>query len=94
MKMKEKLAETAIAAHAAIETSLRLADSRSVGLRKVIEELTKQLEEEAERGRREGSSVRRRARHVCWPWGALRMNPAGADSVMRRIQQVRSLRAL
>ncbi|CAA7390882.1 unnamed protein product [Spirodela intermedia] len=83
LKLKEKLAEAAIAAHAAAETSLRLADSRSVGLREVIEELTRQLEEEAERNRRAQSSVRRRVRHICWPWRALRVNPSVAAFIVR-----------
>uniref|UniRef100_A0A1D1YKV2 Uncharacterized protein At3g49055 n=1 Tax=Anthurium amnicola TaxID=1678845 RepID=A0A1D1YKV2_9ARAE len=80
LKLKEKLATTAMAAQAAAETSLRLADSRSVGLRERIEELTRQLEEEAERSRREQSSVRRRVRHICWPWRALGINPPISSS--------------
>ncbi|XP_078447643.1 uncharacterized protein LOC144716409 [Wolffia australiana] len=76
--MKEKLAEAAIAAHAAAETSLRLADNRSVVTREQIEELTRQLEEETERCRRERSSVRRRVRHICWPWRPLRLNYAAS----------------
>ncbi|MQL90720.1 hypothetical protein Taro_023333 [Colocasia esculenta] len=75
LKLKEKLAVTAMAAQSAAETSLRLADSRSVALRERIEELTRQLEEEFERGRREQSGVRRRVRHMCWPWQGLMAKP-------------------
>ncbi|OAY76568.1 Uncharacterized protein ACMD2_10712 [Ananas comosus] len=79
LQLKEKLAATAMAAQAAAETCLRLADSRSAGLQDRIEELTKQLDEETDRGRKEGSgSGRRRVRHICWPWRGFRITQSAA----------------
>lgn len=77
LQLKERLATTAMAAQAAAETCLRLADSRSAGLRDRIEELTRELEEEdGSNFRRERrSGARRRVRHVCWPWRGLRLTP-------------------
>jgi hypothetical protein len=78
LQLKERLATTAMAAQAAAETCLRLADSRSAGLRDRIEELTKELEEEDgsdfRKERRRGA--RRKVRHLCWPWQGLRFTPA------------------
>lgn len=54
-------------AHFTAKTSLRIADSRSIVLRKQIEELTKQTEE-AECGDR-----RKIMRHICLPWPHLLM---------------------
>ncbi|KAE8664031.1 hypothetical protein F3Y22_tig00112857pilonHSYRG00163 [Hibiscus syriacus] len=69
LKLKEELAAAAIAAQAAAELSLQLADSRAAGLRELIEELTKQLEEAEGRERSQ-----RKLRHRCWPWQVLKMN--------------------
>ncbi|MFQ6664799.1 hypothetical protein Gotur_031790 [Gossypium turneri] len=69
LKLKEELAAAAIAAQAAAERSVQLADSRAVGLRDRIEELTKQLEEAEGKER-----SRRKVRHICWPWEILKMN--------------------
>ncbi|KAM0945132.1 hypothetical protein DsansV1_C10g0099351 [Dioscorea sansibarensis] len=76
MQLKERLASTAMAAQEAAEISLRLADSRSAGLRERIEELTKQLEEDVDQGKKERDRGRRRLRHACWPWRVLRFTPA------------------
>ncbi|RZR71984.1 hypothetical protein BHM03_00009289 [Ensete ventricosum] len=76
LSLKEKLAKTAMAAQAAAEATLQLADKRAAGLGERIEELTRQLEEEAEHGRRERTGVGRRVRYVCWPWQAFRVAPA------------------
>ncbi|KAJ1694422.1 hypothetical protein LUZ63_011120 [Rhynchospora breviuscula] len=80
LQLKERLATTAMAAQAAAETCLRLADSRSAGLRDRIEELTRELqEEEGGNFRREGRrGTRRRVRHVCWPWQGLGFSPAAS----------------
>ncbi|KAG4172179.1 hypothetical protein ERO13_A12G256200v2 [Gossypium hirsutum] len=69
LKLKEELAAAAIAAQAAAERSVQLADSRAIGLRDRIEELTKQLEEAEGKER-----SRRKVRHICWPWEILKMN--------------------
>eukprot|EP00262_Sarcandra_glabra_P015418 TRINITY_DN4745_c0_g1_i1.p1 TRINITY_DN4745_c0_g1~~TRINITY_DN4745_c0_g1_i1.p1 ORF type:complete len:262 (-),score=67.93 TRINITY_DN4745_c0_g1_i1:453-1214(-) len=84
LKLKEELAAAAMAAQAAAERSLQLADSRSAGFRERIEELTRQLEEADSRSERRGH---RRVRHICWPWRALRINPATArgQNVSRRM---------
>ncbi|KAJ4773674.1 hypothetical protein LUZ62_057931 [Rhynchospora pubera] len=80
LQLKERLATTAMAAQAAAETCLRLADSRSAGLRDRIEELTRELEGEEggnfRRERRRGAH--RRVRHVCWPWQGLGFSPAAS----------------
>ncbi|KAI4351711.1 hypothetical protein L6164_006042 [Bauhinia variegata] len=57
LRLKEELASTAMAAQAAAERSLQLADSRAVGLRQQIEQLTKQLEE-AEKRERNSHKIR------------------------------------
>ncbi|XP_050225332.1 uncharacterized protein At3g49055 [Mercurialis annua] len=70
LKLKEELANAAMAAQAAAEKSLQLADSRSVVLQQRVEELRRQLEEAESRER-----SRRKVRHICcWPWRA-RMVP-------------------
>ncbi|XP_021282633.1 uncharacterized protein At3g49055 [Herrania umbratica] len=69
LKLKEELAAAAMAAQAAADRSLQLADSRAAGLRDRIEELTKQLEEAESK-----EKSRRKVRHICWPWRALKMN--------------------
>ncbi|OVA14021.1 hypothetical protein BVC80_1787g97 [Macleaya cordata] len=91
LKLKEELATAAMAAQKAMERSLQLADSRAAGLRERIEELTRQLEEAETRGER---STRRRVRHICWPWKALRVNPSGTTrsrNVRRMLPEMESL---
>ncbi|PON51730.1 ATP-binding protein [Parasponia andersonii] len=80
LKLKEQLVAAAMAAQAAAEKSLQLADGRSAGLRERIEELTRQLEEAESRER---SS--RRVRHICWPWRVL------TNNVNNRMQNVRRM---
>ncbi|KAI8564840.1 hypothetical protein RHMOL_Rhmol03G0213600 [Rhododendron molle] len=69
LKLKEELADAAMAAQAAAERSLQLADSRAAGLNERIEELTKQLEEVESRER-----SRRKVRRICWPWRTHNIN--------------------
>ena len=70
-----------VAAQAAAEASLQLADSRSAVLRERIEELMKQVEE-ADRSKKEWSgSGRRKLRHVYWPWRALKLTLASRTGV-------------
>ncbi|XP_058076039.1 uncharacterized protein LOC131224738 [Magnolia sinica] len=91
LKLKEELATAAMAAQVAAEQSLQLADSRSAILRDRIEELTRQLEEADSKGER---AARRKARHVCWPWRALRVNPAAMrrrDVSRRRLPEMEAL---
>ncbi|XP_039124969.1 uncharacterized protein At3g49055-like [Dioscorea cayenensis subsp. rotundata] len=96
MQLKERLASTAMTALEAAEISLRLADSRSAGLRERIEELTKQLEEDVDQGKKEKDCGRRRLRHECWPWRVLRFTPAvssrpGNLNRMRRLPEMEAL---
>lgn len=84
LKLKEDLAAAAMAAQAAAEKSLQLADSRAAGLRERIEELTKQLEETERRER-----SRLKVRHICWPWRAFRFN--AANNTNTRVQNVRRM---
>ncbi|XVE58518.1 hypothetical protein DITRI_Ditri04bG0175700 [Diplodiscus trichospermus] len=84
LKLKEKLAAAAMAAQAAAERSLQLADSRAAGLRVRIEELTKQLEEAESR-----ESSRRKVRHICWPWQLLKMNIT--NNTNNRVQNVKRM---
>lgn len=85
LHLKEKLAKTAMAAQAAAEATLQLADKRSAGFRERIEELTRQLEEESEHSaRREKSVGKRRVRYVCWPWHAFIVTPTGGAVSQRR----------
>ncbi|XP_022737053.1 uncharacterized protein At3g49055 [Durio zibethinus] len=84
LKMKEELAAAAMAAQAAAERSLQLADSRAAGLRERIEEMTKQLEEAESRERN-----RRKVRHICWPWHALKMTIA--TNTNNRVQDVKRM---
>ncbi len=60
-----------MAAQAAAERSLQLADSRITGLNERIEELTKQLDEVEKKER-----SRQKVRHICWPWRAIKRNMA------------------
>ncbi|XP_028084005.1 uncharacterized protein At3g49055 isoform X2 [Camellia sinensis] len=71
LKLKEELAAAAMAAQAAAERSLKLADSRAAGHHGRIEELTRQLEEAESRERN-----RHKVRHICWPWRFLKANRA------------------
>lgn len=84
LKLKEELAAAAMAAQAAAERSLQLADNRAAGLRERIEELTKQLEEAENRERR-----RVKARDICWPWRALKMNVT--NNTNNRVQNVKRM---
>ncbi|KAL5220024.1 hypothetical protein ABZP36_024737 [Zizania latifolia] len=73
LHLKEKLAASAMAAQAAADACLKLADSRSAGLQLRIEELTRQIEQGDEHARKERGSSHRRIRYVCWPWHRLRV---------------------
>ncbi|XP_050385419.1 uncharacterized protein At3g49055 [Argentina anserina] len=86
LKLKEELAANAMAAHAAAEKSLQLADSRAAGLRNRIEELSRQLEEAESRERHS-----RRVRHICWPWRALKVNPANNSHVRRLLPEMQAM---
>ena len=72
-----------MAAQAAAEKSLQLADSRSIGLRERIEELSKQLEE-AERRERTNRGVG----CICWPWRVFKAN--ATNNVRRMIPEMQS----
>ncbi|KAK3220683.1 hypothetical protein Dsin_014653 [Dipteronia sinensis] len=86
LKLKEELAAAAMAAQAASEKSLQLADSRAAGLRERIEQLTKQSEEAESKER-----SRRKVRHICWPWRALRLNATAHNNTNDRTQNVRRM---
>ncbi|XP_052204742.1 uncharacterized protein At3g49055 isoform X2 [Diospyros lotus] len=83
LKLKEELAAAAMAAQAAAERSLQLADSRASELCERIEELTRQLEKADSREHR-----RHKVRHCCWPWQTLKVNPSGTDSRNQNIRQM------
>lgn len=85
LKLKEELAATAMAAHAAAEKSLQLADSRAAGLRARIEELSRQLEEAESRERNS-----RRVRHICWPFRSLKVNLANNAPVRRLLPEMQA----
>lgn len=92
LKLKEDLAAAAMAAQAAAEKSLQLADNRAAGLRERIEELTRQLEETDSRER----SGMRMIRRICWPWRAFKVNPANGaaarfPNVRRMLPEMQSL---
>lgn len=78
LRLKDELASTAMAAQAAAERSLQLADSRAVELRQRIEELTRHLEE-AEKRERNSRKVRR----MCWPWQVFKLSSGGTTSNAR-----------
>ncbi|KAF5731186.1 putative ATP binding protein [Tripterygium wilfordii] len=82
LNLKEELAAAAMAAQAAAERSLQLADSRVAGLRTRIEELTRQSEEAENRER-----SRYKVRHMCWPWRFIKVNPSSNASY--RIRNIR-----
>ncbi|KAI9161818.1 hypothetical protein LWI28_020957 [Acer negundo] len=89
LKLKEELAAAAMAAQAAAEKSLQLADSRAAGLRDRIEQLTKQSEEAESKER-----SRRKVRHICWPWRVLGFNNNTNDrtqNVRRMLPEMQSL---
>ncbi|XP_043716564.1 uncharacterized protein At3g49055 [Telopea speciosissima] len=90
LKLKAELAATAMAAQAAAERSLQLADSRAAGLHERIEELTRQLDEADRRGEQ---NSRHRVRHICWPWHAFRVNSAGmrGRNVKRMLPEMEAL---
>ncbi|KQK19860.1 uncharacterized protein At3g49055 [Brachypodium distachyon] len=78
LELKEKLAASAMAAQAAADACLKLADSRSAGLQQRIEELTRQIEQEDVHARKVRKSARRGIRYVCWPWQRLRVISASS----------------
>ncbi|KAI4973933.1 hypothetical protein ZWY2020_041714 [Hordeum vulgare] len=78
IQLKEKLAASAMAAQAAADACLKLADSRSSGLQQRIEELTRQIEQEDTHARKGRDSGRRRIRYACWPWQRLRVISASS----------------
>lgn len=88
--MKEELAAAAMAAQAAAEKSLQLADSTAAGLRERMEELSRQLEEAESRDRN-----RRKVRHICWPWRAIKQSTAdtanGVKNVRRMLPEMQAL---
>lgn len=89
LKLKEELATAAMAAQAAAERSLELADSRSAGLNERIEELTKQLEEIENRER-----SRHKMRRICWPWRSLNVNPPPNNTSTRGKRMLPEMQAL
>ncbi|CAN4087733.1 unnamed protein product [Withania somnifera] len=84
LQLKDDIEATAIAAREAAERSLQLADSRATELRKQIEELTRQLEA-AEKKERVN---RRRIRHVCLPWRALKLCTTTDSSGVRNVTRM------
>ncbi|KAH7538047.1 hypothetical protein FEM48_Zijuj03G0157800 [Ziziphus jujuba var. spinosa] len=82
---KEELAAAAMAAQSAAEKSLQLADSTAAGLRKRVEELSKQLEEAESRYRN-----RHKARHICGPWGALKLSTATMKNKVKIVRRMLS----
>ncbi|KAF5177392.1 Atp-binding protein [Thalictrum thalictroides] len=74
LKLKEQLASAAVAAQEAAQKSLHVADRRAAELNERIEELTRQLEVADSRGER---NIRRKVRHICWPWRAFKVIPGG-----------------
>ncbi|GAB2265184.1 hypothetical protein Dimus_000249 [Dionaea muscipula] len=87
LKLKEELAAAAMAAQAAAEKSLELADSRTAGLHERIEELTRQLEEAENRER----NSRRKVRRICWPWQTIKLNTTASASATAAKVNVRRL---
>ncbi|WVZ91656.1 hypothetical protein U9M48_037800 [Paspalum notatum var. saurae] len=73
LELKEKLATSAMAAQAAADACLKLADRRAAGLQQRIEELTRQMEQEDAHGTKDKASIQRRLRYICWPWQRLRV---------------------
>ncbi|GKV31162.1 hypothetical protein SLEP1_g39888 [Rubroshorea leprosula] len=80
-----------MAAQAAAEKSLQLADGRAAELRERIEELTKQLEEAENREKKH-----RKGRRICWPWQFLKMHMTansntGVQNVRRMLPEMQAL---
>ncbi|XP_015888623.3 uncharacterized protein At3g49055 [Ziziphus jujuba] len=90
LNLKEELAAAAMAAQAAAEKSLQLADNTAAGLRERVEELSKQLEEAESQDRN-----RHKIRHLCWPWRALKLSTATtynrAKNVRRMLPEMQAL---
>lgn len=86
LRLKEELASTAMAAQAAAERSLQLADSRALELRRRIDELTRHLEE-AEKKERHSGKMRRR---MCWPWQVFKLS-FGGNAANTRVGNVRRM---
>ncbi|KAF3432966.1 hypothetical protein FNV43_RR24068 [Rhamnella rubrinervis] len=84
LKVKEELAAAAMAAQAAADESLQLADRRTAGLRERVEELSRQLEEAENQ-----EQSRRKVRHICWPWRLFKLSTA--DSANNRVRNVRRM---
>uniref|UniRef100_A0A0D9XAW4 Uncharacterized protein n=1 Tax=Leersia perrieri TaxID=77586 RepID=A0A0D9XAW4_9ORYZ len=80
LQLKEKLAASAMAAQAAADACLKIADNRSAGLQLRIEELTRQIEEEDAHARKERGSAQRRTRYACWSWPRLRVIRASSSA--------------
>ncbi|KAK9724646.1 hypothetical protein RND81_05G089300 [Saponaria officinalis] len=94
IKMKEELAQAAMAAQLAAEKSLQLADSRAIGFRERIEALTRQLKDGDSREKNSKIKVSR----LCWPWQAFKLpSHANTDrtrdehSVVRRMPEMQAL---
>lgn len=84
LNVKEELAAAAMAAQAAAEKSLQLADQRAAELRDRVEELSRQLEEAESQER-----SRRKVRHTCWPWRLLKLNTANrANDRVRNVRRM------
>lgn len=85
LRLKEELASAAMAAQAAAERSLQLADNRAIELRRRIEEMTRHIEE-AEK--RERSS--RKTRRICWPWEVFKFI-SGSNTSNTRVGTVKRM---
>ncbi|KAL9240466.1 hypothetical protein vseg_014681 [Gypsophila vaccaria] len=81
IKMKEELAQAAMAAQLAAERSLQLADSRAVVFRERIEALTLQLEADSR-----DKNGRIKVSRICWPWQAFKLATPANTSNRTRIQ--------
>ncbi|KAH7538063.1 hypothetical protein FEM48_Zijuj03G0159400 [Ziziphus jujuba var. spinosa] len=77
--------ELAAAAQATAEKSLQLADSTAVRLCERVEELSKQLEEAESRYRN-----RYKLRHICWPWGTLKLSTATMNNRVKNVKRMLS----
>lgn len=82
--MKDGIEAAAIAAREEAERSLQLAANRATDLREQIEELTRQLEAAEKKER----INRRRPRHVCLPWRALKLCPAANTTGVRNVTRM------
>ncbi|XP_048326793.1 uncharacterized protein At3g49055 [Ziziphus jujuba] len=80
---KEELAAVAMAAKAAAEKSLQLADSTAAELRKRVEEQSKQLGEAEIR-----DQSRCKARHICWPRQALKPSTACMNNRVKNVKRI------